>query len=174
VFQSGCNSLAKVHKQFLKPSTELAKIQAETPESAKNEAGSLQLKLYYSVANKKEQEQALIEATSEQLKKQVDKEISKFKNIIIAQNFFYKHTTNYFWSTNNKELCNLSELATILLNIPASSAFIERFFSIAGVVFSTRRGNSCDDLIIMRSLLKTNMETVESLTNEGDCVDNEN
>jgi hypothetical protein len=89
------------------------------------------------------------------------------------QIFVDKHTTKYFWTTNNKEFHHLSQLARILLNIPASSAFIERFFSIAGVVFPTRRGNSCDDLIIIRSLLKTNMETVESLNIEGDCDENE-
>jgi hypothetical protein len=167
-FQSGCNSLANVFEQFVKPSSEPSVIRPETPESSKKEAGSSQFKIYYAAANKREQEQALIEATNVQRKRTLDKEILKFKNILFSHNFNYKHTTNYFWATNNQELHNLSRLANVLLNIPASSAFIERFFSIAGVVFSSRRGNSYDDLIISRSLLKTNMETIESLTIEGD------
>jgi hypothetical protein len=43
-------------------------------------------------------------------------------------------TTKMFWAENRKQLPNLHKLAKRLLTIPASSAFIERFFSVCGVV----------------------------------------
>lgn len=51
----------------------------------------------------------------------------------------------------------LFELAQILLCIPASSAFIERFFSISGAVCKVRAGNTAPDLICTRSFLKSNL-----------------
>ena len=57
----------------------------------------------------------------------------------------------------------LFDLTIILLNISASSAFIERFFSIAGIVCDLKRLNMKEDLIIMRSLMKTNMTVLAEL-----------
>ncbi len=51
----------------------------------------------------------------------------------------------------------------ILLNIPASSSFIERFFSISGIVCDVRRASMNDDLIEMRSMMKANMTVLEQL-----------
>ena len=66
-----------------------------------------------------------------------------------------------FWQTYQVRLPNLSKLALILLNIPASSAFVERFFSICGVVCRTRAGNMSPKMIISRSLLKANLWLLE-------------
>ena len=67
------------------------------------------------------------------------------------------HSSLSFWKSNVNDYPKLSKLALILLNVPASSANIERFFSVAGVVCNQRAGNSLNDLIIQRSLLKTNL-----------------
>ena len=60
---------------------------------------------------------------------------------------------------------NLFDLQLILLNIWASSAFIERFFSISGIICDIKRANMEEDLIRMRSMLKANMPILNS-TNE--------
>jgi len=57
----------------------------------------------------------------------------------------------------------LYELQLLLLNIPASSSFIERFFSISGIVCDVKRLNMKEDLIIMHSLMKANMNILKEL-----------
>jgi hypothetical protein len=75
-----------------------------------------------------------------------------------------KFTSHQFWLKHEIKLPYLSNLAMILLNIPCSSAFIERFFSICGVVCDKRRLNSDDQLIIDRSFLKVNIKLLNELT----------
>ena len=74
-------------------------------------------------------------------------------------------STAAFWSENKDDLPKLFELQIILLNIPATSSFIERFFSICGIVCDARRLNMEDDLIEMRSMMKTNMWILTELKN---------
>ena len=67
-----------------------------------------------------------------------------------------------------KDIHNLFDLQLILLNIWASSAFIERFFSVSGIICDIKRANMEEDLIRMRSMLiliKANMPILNS-TNE--------
>lgn len=68
-----------------------------------------------------------------------------------------------FWRKYGKELPKLKSLALILLNIPASSAFIEKFFSQCGEICSRRRGNLSADQIIIRTMLKTNINFLKDL-----------
>ena len=63
---------------------------------------------------------------------------------------------NYFGRTTLWSFQVLKR-AIILLNIQ-SSAFIERFFSICGVVCTRRATNMKADLIIKRSMLKSNID----------------
>ncbi len=67
--------------------------------------------------------------------------------------------TTKFWKENFSVFPNLFELAQILLNIPASSAFIECFLSICGIICTKRNNNMGDKLLIMRSLTKANIKT---------------
>lgn len=68
-----------------------------------------------------------------------------------------------FWSKYKNEMPRLSRLAIVLLNINASSAFIERFFSICGIICKKQSGNMSDEMIITRSILKTNIEILKEL-----------
>ena len=67
---------------------------------------------------------------------------------------------------NISEIPNLYELAIILLNVQLSSAFIERFFSVCGVVCTRRATNMKPDLIVKRSFLKSNMHILAHLNNQ--------
>ena len=51
----------------------------------------------------------------------------------------------------------------LLLNIPSSRAFIERFFSICGAICNKRSGNYSDDMIILKSFSKANMNTLQNM-----------
>jgi len=74
------------------------------------------------------------------------------------QNIDLKNTNNKtFWLNNKKELPNLFKLALLLLNIPSSSAYVERFFSICGIVNRKRAGNMADETLITRAFIKSNI-----------------
>lgn len=68
-----------------------------------------------------------------------------------------------FWIENKKQLPNLFKLANQLLSIPSSSAFVERFFSICGVICKKRCGNMSDETFIMRSFIKCNLAILNGL-----------
>lgn len=100
------------------------------------------------------------------MKKKTDqllKEIEYFKlTVEDLINSNLRFSTKDFWRKYGKRLPILNQLAKILMNVPASSAFIERFFSICGIVCKQRAGNSDDDLVITRSLLKANLDIINS------------
>ena len=52
----------------------------------------------------------------------------------------------------------LYKFCLILFNIPASSAYVKRFFSIYGLVNRKRAGNMTDKNLINRAFLKTNID----------------
>ena len=73
-----------------------------------------------------------------------------------------KSSTNY-WLQNQSKFRKLSELYFLLNSIPASSAYIERFFSISGIVCDQKRMTMEDDLIIHISMLKAKMKFLDIL-----------
>jgi len=76
-----------------------------------------------------------------------------------------KKTSKNFWNDNKKKLPNLFKVAQFGFSVPASSAFIERFFSVCGVVCKKRCGNMSDDFIVKRSFLKCHMDILNELSN---------
>ena len=92
----------------------------------------------------------------------IDKEIAQYRRFISDQNNLNNVNTIKFWN-DNLQYPYLSKLSKILLNINSSSACIERFFSICGLVCDKRRGSMKKDLIIMRSMIKTNMSLLQTL-----------
>ena len=77
--------------------------------------------------------------------------------------------TSFNWLHNSplnskiqKQMPKLSQLFFILNTIPATSAAIERFFSIAGIVNDKRRLRMRDDLVIQRTMIKSNMKLLEN------------
>ena len=62
-----------------------------------------------------------------------------------------------FWNDNKNKFLILYKFIQIILNIPATSAMLERFFSITGIICDKRRLNMNIDLIIMRCMFKVNM-----------------
>lgn len=94
---------------------------------------------------------------------QLEAEIKYFK--ILVEKFIVRtenFSTKNFWLRYSPKMPILSQLAKILINIPASSAFIERFFSVCGIICKEKAANMDDDLIIDRSLLKANLEILNS------------
>ena len=91
-------------------------------------------------------------------------EVSKFLGIIENDiKALGKQTTAEFWLKNKTELPTLFNVATFLASIPASSAFIERFFSIAGLYSNKRTGNVSVELLCARALLKANARYLQNI-----------
>ena len=74
-------------------------------------------------------------------------------------------STKQFWLTHQTSLPILSTLAVKLLNIPSTSACIERYFSICGIICNKRNGNMKPELIIQRALLRANHILLDSYVN---------
>jgi hypothetical protein len=90
-------------------------------------------------------------------------EIKEFNLILQAMNLEKKQmfTTKSFWEKYEIKMPNLFELALLLTHIPPSSSFIERFFSVCGIVKDKRQGNMSSNLLEMRSQLKANLSYLQ-------------
>ena len=104
--------------------------------------------------------------TNEEQNKKLNQEIEKFMNIFImnTQSFTRYKRTSMFWIEKRNEFPLLYKLNLILSSIPASSAFIERFFSVTGLYSNKRSRNMKCETLITRSLLKANSKYISQLT----------
>jgi len=106
---------------------------------------------------------------------ELDKEIKDFSIFLHSEKSLKEITsTKFFWcvsyekinltsSKHSSKFVRLRELSRVLLNISSTSAFIERFFSIAGIISKIRSPNMSANLIATRSMLKSNIEILEEL-----------
>ena len=104
--------------------------------------------------------------TAEMLSLKIMKERLDFISLIENTNIKDKkfdHSVN-FWLHHQNKLPLLSRLFLILYNIPASSAYVERFYSICGNICKNKSGNMSADTIITRSMLKANMAILNKLS----------
>ena len=62
-------------------------------------------------------------------------------------------STKSFWLSNAQLYPNLSRVALILMNIASNSAFVERLFSLTGIISNEKNGNMSAELLITRSML---------------------
>lgn len=86
-------------------------------------------------------------------------EINIFKSLLDDIKF---HSTHEFWVDNRKKLPNLYKLALRLLSIPATTAYVERFFNITGIINSKNPNNMSSELLIARSMLKVNLDLLKA------------
>ena len=100
-----------------------------------------------------------------QKEEEIKEEVKKFSKLIIQQNFEKKNLSSIkFWQDKKMEFHHLVTLFIILNSINASSAFIERFFSICGIIATQRNQNSNEDLFYDRAMLCANMKLLENIT----------
>ena len=92
-----------------------------------------------------------------------DKERNNFVNILRNHNFTNKTHYDAFWLEKRKELPYLYNLCLMFFNILTSSAYVERFFSICGVVNRKRAGNMTDEKLINRAFLKSNLTILNEM-----------
>ena len=96
---------------------------------------------------------------------QIEREKLEFIKLLDNNNLnFANKSTANFWLKEQNNLPNISKLAIILLNIPSSSAFIERHYSKSGNIVKPRCRNMSSETIIKRSILKSNMKILDELS----------
>jgi hypothetical protein len=78
---------------------------------------------------------------------------------IISETTF--ESTKKFWLKYKTSMPNLFNLACKLLGLPATSAFIERFFSLTGQINNQHSNSISVDLLRTRSMLKANMKLID-------------
>ena len=98
----------------------------------------------------------------------IEKQIDFFKTLILQDDLITKICNNSeFWRKFQEKMPTLYSLALILENIPSTSAQIERFFSITGIICDKKRLRMTHEMIIMRSMLKANISVLEELNNKN-------
>jgi hypothetical protein len=96
--------------------------------------------------------------------RELDLEILNFAELLGKERIIkLRLSTTDFWKKHKVKMPKLFELQIILLNISASSAFKERFFSISGIVNDVKRANHADEYLVYRSMLKSNMSILTSM-----------
>lgn len=92
----------------------------------------------------------------------INKEIEVLFKLFEEKDLKKVKSTRGFWFTNASKFPIIGQLALILLNTPSSSAFVERFFSLCGVISKQRAGNMSAELLEIRSMLRANLSLLES------------
>ncbi len=92
-------------------------------------------------------------------------EILKYTKMV-ENNKCLKKTVGAFWNENAKELKNLRSLALKLLNIPSSAAYIERHYSLCGVICDQRNRKMSSNMIVTRTMLKAYLNVLIDMNAE--------
>jgi hypothetical protein len=90
-------------------------------------------------------------------------EIEQFGAMLRSKDFINSvESSTDFWLKHLEQFPILSQVAQVLLLIPSSSSFIERFFSVCGII--TDKFTSMEDFLFqMRAMFRGNMETLEKI-----------
>ncbi|RNA03548.1 zinc finger BED domain-containing DAYSLEEPER-like [Brachionus plicatilis] len=79
---------------------------------------------------------------------------------LIREKTNLEKTSNGFWSEYGYKMPLIYKVALKVFSIPASSAFIERFFSICGLVSDKRSMNMNSETLIDKCMLRSNVDLI--------------
>jgi hypothetical protein len=99
--------------------------------------------------------------------KEIEKEVNLLSTYLsIETNLEGIPESAVFWLSNRIKMPNLSKLFSLLDGINSSSAIVERLFSICGVIANKRNQNMTHDLFQIRSMLASNIELLDDLSDD--------
>lgn len=104
----------------------------------------------------------------EELQRKIDLEVENFSQLLRNNNGEVIKKTDYnpdFWKLYSGNFPSLHKLAIIMLGIPASSAGIERFFSMCGFFSKKQSGNEDADFFMKKCIMRANLDIIEFLEN---------
>jgi hypothetical protein len=164
-YYKGIESLSKVYLKLVKQTTVeiIIKPLTPSPTAIDSDCSSYLDELF----EDDEQNEEVIKEKEANLRYQtVQLEVDKLGKILLENKYQIKESNSQFWRNHERLLPKLFKLATILLNIQSSSAFVERFFSICGIICKKRASNMKNKLIIMRSMMKANFHLLNELNEQ--------
>jgi len=173
-FKKGVDCLKEVYlsifpvqqQLFLEASTTDGLTQSETPNTAKSTNSEFVFETFYDMIGDKDEDKHIFNSQVELIKRrnELDAEIKIFTSKLLDPRIRKGDcSSKEFWIENFDNLPNLSKLYIALSTIPGSSSFIERFFSLCGIVCSKRNLRMKNDLIEVKCLLKSNMHLLHEL-----------
>ena len=170
IFQSGLEALADVYSStFHENQRNNQRLQDRScnPKSPSSDTDSdsdsdFYLRMFLHISS----DESDVEDRADQLLRDLDKEVRKFTAIVRSDEFqkAHRHSNRSFWKKHMLQLPRLYELVKYALNMPCSSAAIDRFFNICQIRHDKRDRNSCDENVITKSTLATNVKLLEELT----------
>ena len=156
--KTACTKILEVQTIFDKTVQELPVSNANATNSLSSDSDDDSLAGFLEDDNYQVNDELNLEA------KQMNLETEKIELIkLLDENKIDTTSTKKFWLKNKSKFPYLKKLAEILLNIPSSSAFIERYYSLCGIVCKQRCGNMTNKQIINRSLLKANIKIINEM-----------
>jgi hypothetical protein len=97
----------------------------------------------------------------------IEKEVIFFAELLKDINLIKTFSDDkQFWKKYKSNMPTIYKFCLIVLNIPSSGSFIERFFNISGIICDKRSGNISNGLVCARSLLKANYKLIIKLSAE--------
>lgn len=129
---------------------------SETFDSLQSESDA-----FYTKHSQKSNSTPIVNSKNSQLLQMIRKESADFLNYLKDKDIEKMPSTRSFWLKKANLYPNLTKAAQIVYNIPSSSAFIERFFSICGITCRKNAGNIGASMIINRSMLKANINLLD-------------
>ena len=166
-FNKGCESLNKVYMKLVKPSKIEIKNKRPRAPSTLSDIDSNSSFLDDLFEDDEQNEQFIEEREQSLRHEKVQLEMNKLRNLFLEKKYQIKETNSQFWRNNEISFTELYKLAIIILNIQSSSSFVERFFSICGVVCKKRATNMKNNLIIMRLMMKANFHLLNLLNHKS-------
>ena len=131
-FHYGFDNLVGVCLKLVKPPVSASKYQQPRSPSLFDSDSSSFLSDLFEEENESEE---YLKKSTQLIREQIVKnEVEKLLEILVENNYNIKVSNSKFWRKHEGLLPKVYKLAIILCNIQSSSAFIERFFSICGVV----------------------------------------
>jgi hypothetical protein len=175
-FTNGIESLKIIASRFLLNTNELnnqqnssesnllirTNEQATSPSIISPNTGFEEFANHFFNSDNATQTQLNIEIKEDEIKK----EIEQFRILLFNNNYAILNEINSskkFWIENANKFPNLKNLSLILFNTNASSAFLERYFSLCGFVSKKNSCNISVDLFIARCLLRSNIKLINHL-----------
>jgi len=163
----GLNAILPAYKEFFKFQKQIvSNVESTAPESAKSTSSNQFFSsnhggLFYDSETERPSDE--VQCEEQQLESEINAEIKIYNDFIkFNKNVDGVSSSKEFWLSRN-DLPRLRQLFVILENIGASSAPLERFFSITGIINSARMQNMNDDLLINKSLLKANIKILSEI-----------
>lgn len=171
ILTDGLNSLESVYLCLLHSekdlnSEETDNTKRESPIRTPNSASSTNAEFSFQNTNLNQYIEIKHESILFKLKAQLVSERNMFNELFQNKSMLNSNmSTSSFWCKNSSNFPLLNKLSQVLLNIPASSAYIERYFSICGIVFDKKRMNMNPELLRMRSMIKANIKILDQMSN---------